>query len=57
MQEPRPPGGWADGKWYDVPMAFNLALPMCEAPRVDQERFPTDVKNGWEKSAKLGPDL
>ena len=36
MQEPKLAGGWADGKWYDVPMAFNLAVPMCEAPKADE---------------------
>eukprot|EP00435_Cladocopium_sp_Y103_P069026 s5_g32.t1 len=37
-QEPKLAGAsWADGKWYDVPMAFNLALPMCEAPTPHEE--------------------
>ena len=28
---------WADGKWYDVPLAFNLALPLCERHNSGQE--------------------
>ena len=46
-QEPKLGAGasWTDGKWYDVPMDFNLALPMCEAPTAE-ERFPQLAKYG-----------
>ncbi|CAL1160147.1 unnamed protein product [Cladocopium goreaui] len=43
-QEPKLGAGasWTDGKWYDVPMDFNLALPMCEAPTAEE------CQVGWQ---------
>eukprot|EP00913_Durusdinium_trenchii_P020607 g19355.t1 len=34
---------WADGRWYDVPITFNLALPLCQAASSAQECEP-----GWK---------
>jgi hypothetical protein len=48
-QEPKLGAGasWTDGKRYDVPMDFNLAVPMCEPPTADEERFPQLAK--WQR--------